>query len=92
MGRKEFRQTQKNLRKKLTGDQYNSLVSQANRDAINLEANKAISFYRENIFDEFYNAMKNNRISEDRAKKIVKETLDSLEVKLNNYKTEKGLE
>ncbi|MGL4617076.1 MAG: hypothetical protein ACRCUM_02460 [Mycoplasmoidaceae bacterium] len=83
MGRREERQRikerNKRINQKLSKEQFEQFKNNVFMEAVNRELEKQLDFINLKVFNFFYESMRENKVSEDRAAKI----LETVKLKLS---------
>lgn len=81
--KKENKNSNKKIRKQLTDEQFKEMKEQVFYEAVDMLAAEKIGLFITHFSDCIYKVMRENRISEERVDKILKETIAESEKKLN---------
>ena len=81
MGRKERRKSEREAVKNVGRDVYNMLISKTNQEYINKEVQARFDTATDLVSEAFYKALRDNRISHERADKIINDAVKYINTK-----------
>lgn len=84
MNREQLRWKKNNIKKKLTSEQYNDLVKKIDSEYLETRVKEELSKLSLLITEELKDALRSNKISEERTNKILNEFTQRLDRRIEN--------
>lgn len=91
MGRAETRKARKNVKKKLTKEQYEHFQRATNTEFLNSQVKEKADKLSLVMSEVITDVLKNNRISDQRVKKIVNEICIEVDRRFNHEETQERI-